>query len=150
MKTIIIVAICTLSLSSCDYVGNKTKKAINKTGEAIGEGSSEFAKGVSTGVDNTFNSTIEISETLKQKGISYGKFSITEDTGTSHKNKLVIYLIFDKVFNGNITAKVFDRNNREYGRVSLPVSAKQAEARYIDFIFDRRTDIENNSKFVVE
>ena len=53
-------------------------------------------------------------------------------------------------FKQNVSVKVFDQNGQEYGRVSLLVEAKKGEAKYFDFIFDQRTNIESKSKFVIE
>jgi hypothetical protein len=140
-----------LFISACHNVGDKTKQALNKTGEAIGEGASEFGKGVKTGVENTFDSEeVVIVDTLKSKGVSFGKYSIASDSASSNKNKLTIYLIFDKDFNGNILTKVFDKYGREYGRASIPIHAKQGEAKYADFVFDPRTDVESKSKITLE
>jgi hypothetical protein len=46
--------------------------------------------------------------------------------------------------------KVIDENGNEYGRTTLLVKGKKGEARYIDFIFDIRTNIETNSIFRLE
>ena len=137
-----------LFISACHDVGDKTKQALNKTGEVIGEGASEFGKGVKAGVDNTFDSQVIIADALKSKGVSFGKYSIASGPSSSNKNKLTIYLIFDKDFKGNISARVFDKDGKEYGRASIPVSAKQGEAN-ADFIFDSHTDVESKSKFTL-
>ena len=149
MRSISLLVISSLLLFSCNTVSDKAKKIINKTGETIGEGSSEFAKGVSKGIDNTFESNVVIAEPLKQKGISFGKFNITNDSSTN-KNRLSIYLIFDKDFSGTISAKVFDQKGTEYGRTTSSIIAKHGEAKYLDFKFDLRYDIESRSKFVLE
>ena len=145
-----LIVIITLILASCSGVGNKAKEVINKTGEVVGEGSSEFVKGVSKGVDNTFETEITLSDALKQSGVAYGKYSIIKGAGSDGKNVLSVYLIFNKDFSSKLSAKVFDNSGKEYGRTSLQVSAKKDEARYIDFIFDNHTDVERKSKFIIE
>ena len=146
----LLIAFSILSTAACHSVTDTAKQAINKTGEVIGAGSSELAKGISNGVTNTFNSEIVIADDLKHKGVSYGKFNITSDSASSSKNKLVIYLIFDKDFVGPLSVKVFDQQGSEYGRATATVTAKQGAAQYLDFVFDTRTDIESKSKFVIE
>ena len=150
MRLIALIFAAAVTLPACHNVADKTKNALNKTGQAIGEGASEFGKGVANGVENTFDSQVDIADGLKQKGVSYGKFSITQASSASNKNKLTIYLIFDKDFSGNISAKVFDKEDKEYGRTSVSITAKQGEAKYTDFVFDERTDVESKSKFVLE
>lgn len=133
---------------SCNRAKEKAKEAINKTGETVGKGVSEFADGVKEGVTKTFDCKVLLSNDLTSKGVSAGKFSIESDS--TNDNKLVVYLIFDKDFNQPIRAKVFDVDNKEYGRTSVAVTGKAGEARFIDFVFDRRTDIETRSKIVLE
>ena len=133
---------------SCNHAKEKAKEAINKTGETVGKGVSEFADGVKEGVTKTFDCKVLLSNELNSKGVSAGKFSIESDS--TNDNKLVVYLIFDKDINQPIKAKVFDVDNKEYGRTSVAVTGKAGEARFIDFVFDQRTDIETRSKIVLE
>lgn len=149
MRFSVLILAASLALSSCNWIGDKTKKAINKTGEVVGEGASEFGKGVASGVENTFDSEVSVADVLKQKGVSIGKFSIGTEN-SSNKNKLTVYLVFSNDFNGNVSAKIFDKSGKEYGRTSVIVTAKKGEAKYADFVFDPRTDVESKSKFVLE
>ena len=77
-----------------------------------------------------------------------GKFKIINPEALSSE-LLTAYLIFDQDFRQNVTVKVYDQNGFEYGRTNVDIDAKQGEAKYIDFPFDKRTEIENKSKFVI-
>lgn len=134
---------------SCNQAKEKAKQTINKTGETVGKGTSEFINGVSEGVDETFECELQISKQLSDRGLTNGKFKITDSKDTKD-NILTAYLIFANDFKQNVSVKVFDQNGQEYGRVSLLVEAKKGEAKYFDFIFDQRTNIESKSKFVIE
>jgi len=96
---------------------------------------------VSKGVEKTFQSEVKISEAIKNQQVSVGKILITSSAGAAD-NILSAYLIFDKDFDTTITAKVFTEKGQEYGRVTQRVAAKQNEARYVDFVFDTRTNID--------
>jgi len=135
---------------SCNQVKDKTKQTINKGGEVVGKGATEFFEGVSEGVDKTMQCKITLSEGLINNGIRTGKFFIDSDTLGGIKNKLSIYLIFEKDFSGIIKVKSFDKNGLESGRTSLNVTGKTGSATYFDFIFDRRTNIEQKSNLVFE
>jgi hypothetical protein len=147
-----VIALFLLSITilsfSCNRAKEKAKDAINKTGETVGKGVSEFADGLKEDVTKTFDCKLEVSKDLNTKGISTGKFSIETDSATA--NKAVVYIIFEKDFNQPIKAKVFDAEHKEYGRTSATVNAKAGEAKFVDFIFDTRTDIESRSKIVFE
>ncbi|MBC7554797.1 MAG: hypothetical protein H7257_12555 [Taibaiella sp.] len=149
MKNLLIILLASLLSGGCKCVTNTAKKAINKTGEVVGEGSSEFVKGVAKGVENTLECSVTVSDELKLKGVSFGRFFISKDSG-SKDNKLTVYLIFGKEFAGNISAKVFDAKGTEYGRAVVNIAAHSNEAKYTDFIFDQRTDVESKSRFVLE
>jgi len=145
-----LIVISTLAAISCNRVKEKTKQTINKGGEAVGKGATEFFEGVSEGVDKTMQCKITLSEDLIKNGIRTGKFFIDSDTLGGIKNKLSLYLIFEKDFSGIIKVKSFDKNGLESGRTSLNITGKTGSANYFDFIFDRRTNIEKKSNLVLE
>jgi hypothetical protein len=149
MKTPIIVFAAIVLLTSCNRVKEGAKDTINKTGQAVGTGASEFLGGVKEGVDNTFQCTINLSDSLKIKGLGVGKFAIS-DSNTSKDYVLTCYLIFNKDFKQTIWLKVFDKEGKEYGRTKLDVQAAKGDAKYVDFSFDKRTDIESKSTFTME
>jgi hypothetical protein len=135
---------------SCNRVKEKTKQTINKGGETVGKTATEFFEGVSEGVGKTMECKIALSENLIRNGIKTGKFYIDSDTLIGSKNKLTLYLIFEKDFSGNIKAKSYDKNGRELGRTDVNVNEKAGNASYFDFIFDRRTNIEQKSNIILE
>lgn len=141
----------TLSLSSCstDEVKDGIKKGINKTGDVTGQAIGEFTSGVSSGVVKTFEPNIELSEALQAKGLKFGKKIVSSDSvGTD--NLLVVYVIFNNDYKGHLVAKAYDVKGQEMGRVKLAVEGKADDARYLEFYFDKRTNIDSDSKLVVE
>jgi hypothetical protein len=137
-------------LGSCNKVKQKTKETINEGGEVIGKTATEFVEGVSEGVDQTLECTLDVSAKLKEKGISTGKYSILKDSTGSQKNLLVVYIIFNNDFNNPILAKVFNKEGLETGRKKIDVSGAPGDAKYFDFQFEKRTDIEHRSKITLE
>ncbi|MFT3846408.1 MAG: hypothetical protein QM725_15230 [Lacibacter sp.] len=149
MKNIVLFLLAISLLAfSCNRAKQTAKDAINKTGETVGKGVSEFADGVKEGVTKTFGCELKLSKQLAESGLGTGKFSVEYDSTT--ECKVVVYFIFDKDFSQTIKAKVFDPENKEYGRTSVSVSAKAGEAKFIDFLFDKRTDIESRSTILFE
>jgi hypothetical protein len=92
---------------------------------------------------------VELSATLTAKQISFGKFTVSSGIDSAD-NRLTCYLIFNQDFKGSLSAKVFDMHGQEYGRSVISVAAKKGEARFYDFVFDKRTDIERKSKFIID
>jgi hypothetical protein len=149
MKKIVFILMVSALLLSCNKVKEKTKKTINKSGEMVGKTATEFSEGVATGVKESLECEILLSDSLIDKGIEYGKFHFSSsDSGTKHI--MTIYLIFNKDFDRNILAKVTDKQGQEYGRAKIPVTGKKDEAKYIDFIFDDRTKVERKSKILLD
>ena len=134
---------------SCSRIKEKAKETINKSGETIGKTATEFFEGVVEGVDKTLQCELSQSESLIDKGLKTGKFSI-ENAGEGRNNQLTVYLIFDRDFKSPITAKVFDKNGLEIGRTQIDVEGKADNAGYFNFIFDKRSYIEVKSKIVLE
>lgn len=125
------------------------KEKINKAGDVAGQAVGEFASGVSSGVGKAFDMKVDLSEMLKQKGIGLGKITVSSDSGASD-NLLTAYVIFNQDYQGTLTAKAFDVKGLEMGRARLEVSGKKDEARYLEFHFDKRTNIDNDSKLTIE
>ncbi|MET0394885.1 MAG: hypothetical protein ABW019_17205 [Chitinophagaceae bacterium] len=136
-------------LLSCDRARQKAKHAVNKTGEVVAEAGSEFADGISKGVEKSFSNELVISGELTGAGLKAGKVSIV-GTDSTTDNVLRVYLIFDNAIDRTVTVKVFDRKGQEYGRVAQPVHGRKGEAVYTDFVFDRRTNIDGKGKITFE
>ncbi len=136
-------------ISGCNNAKEKAKDAISKAGETVGQSTTEFAKGVTEGVDKSLGWEIQLSPTLVAKGIKTGKFKIASSSEASD-NILSLYLIFTTDFKQDISIKIIDSKGLEYGRIKQGVKAKAGEAKFVDFIFDKHTDIESKSKFIIE
>jgi len=150
MKTISIICISFLiTTASCNWAKDKGKEAANKTGEAVAKTGSEIVDGVVKGIEETFSNEIILSDELKSNGLKTGKITVTS-TDSATDNVISAYLIFEKDFNQQISIKVFDDHGLEYGRTSQLVSAKAGVAKYVDFIFDKRTNIDGKGKFSFE
>ena len=145
----LLIIIATIAVSSCKWTKDKAKKAANKTGEVVAKTGSEFADGVAKGVEKSFSNDIIIADNLKTNGLKTGKILI-RSTDTTTDNILSAYLIFEKDFDQKILVKVVDDKGLEYGRTTQLVSAKANEAKYFDFVFDKRTNINGKGKISFE
>lgn len=135
--------------ASCKWAKEKTKETANKTGEAVGKVGSEFADGVAKGVTKTFDEEIQLSEALKKAGLATGKVLVSSSDSASD-NILTPYFIFNGPIDRKVTVKVFTATGQEFGRTTVQLKGQEGEARYVDFIFDKRTNIDLRSKVVIE
>lgn len=138
-----------LSFLSCNWAKEKTKSAINKTGEVVGKTGSEFTQGVVKGVEKTFQNEVVISDNLKKAGLSTGKI-IIDGTDSTRDNLITAYIIFNENFDQSVTVKVISEDKLEYGRSTQVIKGAKGEARYIDFVFDKRTNIDSKGQLVFE
>jgi len=134
---------------SCNWGKQKAKEAVNKTGEIVAKTGSEFADGVSKGIEKTFQNQVVLSDALKSKGLRTGRILIA-GSDSARDNIISAYLIFDQDFDQKITIKVFSPEEQEYGRVSEIIKGQKGEARYVDFTFDKRTNIDGKGKLSFE
>ena len=149
MRIPIFLATLIALLAACDRVKQTAKETINKTGETVGRSTTEFADGVSEGIDKTYQSSLAVSPELQQAGLRAGRFSVGS-TDSSQHNVLTAYLIFDKDFSREILVQVMDRKGVEYGRVRQHVAGTKGEAGYFDFVFNKRTRFESKSSIRIE
>ena len=139
----------TLVLCSCHWAKQKTKDSVNKAGEVVGKAGSEFANGVSKGIEKDFQNQVVFSDHLKAKGLKSGKI-IIHGTDSSTDNILTTYLIFDDTLDQNITIKVISEAGQEYGRVTQHITGQKGDGKYFDFVFDKRTNIDGRGKLLFE
>ncbi|MBS1618247.1 MAG: hypothetical protein JST76_06995 [Bacteroidetes bacterium] len=147
MRRLTFLFIITLALTSCQRLKDKSKEAIKESGNAVGQGASQFAAGVRNGVDRTFQSHVEVDSSLERSGFHTGKFSIQK---ADSFYILSVYGIFEKNIEREISVRVYDEKGQEYGRSHTHVMGHAGDASYLDFHFDPRTDIESRSRFVLQ
>jgi hypothetical protein len=133
-------------LSSCSSC---VKEKANKAGNAAGEIAGEFVEGAVQGATDAFDVKVNLPKNLQEKGIRFGKSTVSNDSSGTD-NLLTVYVIFEKDFEGTLTAKVFDGKGLEMGRSTQSVKGKTNETQFVEFHFDQRTNIDSNCKVVVE
>lgn len=148
-RLLAVMAIVSIFSCNSERLKEKAKNTINNTGRSIGRGTTQFIKGVKEGVDLTLQCKLDASPSLKDRGVGVGKFHISQSKGASD-NVLSVYMIFNQDFNQKVSVKVFDKNGLEYGRTSAVIEGRSGQAFNVDFVFDRRTEIEAKSRFVVD
>jgi len=134
-----------LFLFSCH---SSVKEKINTVGDAAGETAGEFFKGVGKGIDNALEVKITHPKYITERGLEFGKTTVSSNGGTD--NVLSVYILFKKDFKGRLTSKVFDTKGQETGRTAADVEGKAGEARFTDFVFDTRTNIDSDYRITIE
>ncbi len=140
-----VLGFCVICFSCATEEGNE--KLANAS-EKVGKSTANAVKGIKKGIEKVAQINIEVSESLKNRGVSTGKVKL--DSKGGRHNLLNIYMIFDKNINRNISLKVYDSDGVELGRAKTLVKGIEGEAQFVDFIFDKRTNIDRDNKVVME
>ncbi|MBK8848509.1 MAG: hypothetical protein IPO27_19000 [Bacteroidetes bacterium] len=144
-STISILSLCMLAACTSSSI----KEKINKAGDVAGQTAGEFIEGATQGVQKAFDVDIALPDALKDKGIQFGKATVSSDSiGTD--NLLHLYVIFTKDFDGGLMAKVFDSKGKEMGRSTVTLNGKKDAAQFVEFRFDKLTNIDSSSELTIE
>jgi uncharacterized protein YcfL len=148
MKNAILILVLVFLITSCS--SNSIKEKINKAGDVAGQTAGEFLEGASKGVRKAFDVTVTLPSDLKEKGVEFGKATVSNDSSGGTDNLLVLYVIFNKDFEGKLTAKVYDDQSLEMGRSIVTLNGKKDETKFVEFHFDKRTNIDSKNKLTIE
>lgn len=147
MKNFLLILI--LILTSCSQIEKDTKKIIHASGKKVGSTITEFSKGVAEGIQEGLAYNVNLSQELKETGISSGEVKVLSDSiGTD--NKLSVYFSFENNFSDEIFAVIHNPQSKEIGRSSTIVSAQRGDAFYVDFVFPIETNIDLNSEITLK
>ncbi|MDF3027704.1 MAG: hypothetical protein K0S23_2011 [Fluviicola sp.] len=146
MKPFVFI-ISSILLTACST--SEIKESINDAGDATGQTAGEFFEGATKGIQKAFDVKVSIDPQLKTKGIEVGKTQVASDSAGTD-NLLTVYVIFNQNFKGKLTAKAFDDKKLEMGRSSVEVQGKKDEAKYVDFHFDRRVNLDSKNELVIQ
>ncbi len=113
-------------------------------GQKVGTSAATMVKSMKAGIEKVSKINLEVSENLKTRGVEIGKVTLGSKGG--RHNMLSVYVIFDKKINKNVMIKITNSQGIEVGRTSSLISGNAGEAKYIDFVFDKRTNIDRDHK----
>ena len=147
MKNIIPTSLLSLLLLSCST--STVKEKINKAGDVAGQTAGEFIEGASKGLQKAFDVQVTPAAGFTAKGLALGKTTVGSDEKATD-NVLVVYLIFQQDYSGKLTAKVFDDKQAEMGRSTILVTGKKDEAKYVEFHFDKRANMDSKNRITIE
>lgn len=141
------IPIFALFIFSCST--DDIKEGVNTVGNVAGQTAGEFIEGAAKGVEKAFDVKVSMSDALKKDGLEFGKTYITSDSASTD-NLLMVYVIFNKEYSDTLKARVFDEKQLEMGRTTAIVQGKKDEAKFVEFHFDKRTNIDSKNVLTVE
>lgn len=143
MRPVAGLAFLILFACSCDRAKQGAKDALNTGGQIAGTAASEVLEGVATGVENTWDVSVELDPALTARGISMGRTTVTSD------NQLSVYLIATTAITDTLTAIAIEKDGVESGRAQVVVALEAGSANYFDIQFQERTDLKRKSTVMI-
>ncbi len=149
VRCYILAIIALLCLTSCEQVKSKAGETIDAGAKSVGKTATDIVNSIDKGITEATAINIEVSEALKNKGFSYGKYYIRKNE-SGNENTLALYIITESDFSQNLRLKLYDKKGVEMGRLQKKIVQKNGDAQYHEFAFDDNIAFENKSKLTIE
>lgn len=122
------------------------KKEGKEAAESLAEGTGEVVKGIGSGIEKGFKEVkLGAHESLAAGGLTATRATRGESGTAAHT--VTVYVTFEKGWAGTLELRTYDEQDREVGRAKADLDEKEANARYVDFVFDPRTPLLTTGRF---
>jgi hypothetical protein len=145
MKRPLAVFVVLLAALACDR--KKDETVVKQAGSKVGEALTEFASGVSKGVDNTMVVAVELTPAVTAKGLSR---TIAKSLGMDGDKGFSTYIVSKAPFRGTLVARALGGSGEEIGRARQGVSFERDDAKYVTFKFQPEMDTGLVAKYVID
>ena len=128
---------------------NEDESGAKRAGNKVGETITDFASGIGKGIDKQMVVNVELSDGLKQRGITK---NTAKALGMDHPNAkgITVYFGSKDPFKGKLSAKAFNKEGVEIGRSMVDVEFTADDAKYVTFTFDNEMDTQLVDKYLVD
>jgi hypothetical protein len=145
MKRPLAVFVVLLAALACDR--KKDETVVKQAGSKVGEALTEFASGVSKGVDTKMVVAVELTPAVTAKGLSR---TIAKSLGMDGDKGFSTYIVSKAPFRGTLVARALGGSGEEIGRARQGVSFERDDAKYVTFKFQPEMDTGLVAKYVID
>ena len=145
MKRPLAVFVVLLAALACDR--KKDETVVKQAGSKVGEALTEFASGVSKGVDNKMVVAVELTPAVTAKGLSR---TIAKSLGMDGDKGFSTYIVSKAPFRGTLVARALGGSGEEIGRARQGVSFERDDAKDVTFKFQPEMDTGLVAKYVID
>ena len=145
MKRPLAVFVVLLAALACDR--KKDETVVKQAGSKVGEALTEFASGVSKGVDTKMVVAVELPPAVTAKGLSR---TIAKSLGMDGDKGFSTYIVSKAPFRGTLVARALGGSGEEIGRARQGVSFERDDAKYVTFKFQPEMDTGLVAKYVID
>ena len=145
MKRPLAVFLVLLAALACDR--RKDETVVKQAGSKVGEALTEFASGVSKGVDTKMVVAVELTPAVTAKGLSR---TVAKSLGMDGDKGFSTYIVSKAPFRGTLVARALGGSGEEIGRARQGVSFEKDDAKYVTFKFQPEMDTGLVAKYVID
>jgi len=145
MKRPLAVFVVLLAALACDR--KKDETVVKQAGSKVGEALTEFASGVSKGVDTKMVVAVELTPAVTAKGLSR---TVAKSLGMDGDKGFSTYIVSKAPFRGTLVARALGGSGEEIGRARQGVSFEKDDAKYVTFKFQPEMDTGLVAKYVID
>lgn len=145
MKRPLAVFLVLLAALACDR--KKDETVVKQAGSKVGEALTEFASGVSKGVDTKMVVAVELTPAVTAKGLSR---TVAKSLGMDGDKGFSTYIVSKAPFRGTLVARALGGSGEEIGRARQGVSFEKDDAKYVTFKFQPEMDTGLVAKYVID
>jgi hypothetical protein len=144
MKSSILLVLAVALLVGCSKKG---ENLAGKTGEAVGEKITDFAKGLGKGIDQKMTVEVTLRAEVQALGLSH---TVAKSLGLENNKKgISVYFIASQPVATTLVAYAIKSDGVEIGRAKKKVELGKDDAAYISFEFDPEMDSATVSKYAI-
>jgi 3-hydroxyisobutyrate dehydrogenase-like beta-hydroxyacid dehydrogenase len=123
------------------------ENAVGKTGEAIGEKITDFAKGLGRGIDQKMVVDVVLRPEVQALGLTS---TVSKSLGLDASKKgITVYFIASRPVSATLMVYALNSESAEIGRSKKKIELGKDDAAYISFEFDPAMDAARVSKYVI-
>jgi 3-hydroxyisobutyrate dehydrogenase-like beta-hydroxyacid dehydrogenase len=120
---------------------------VGKTGEAVGEKITDFAKGVGKGIDQKMAVNVTLRPEVQALGLTH---TVAKSLGLDTSKKgITVYLIAARPVSATLVAYAVKSDGVEIGRARKKLELGKDDAAYVTFEFDPEMDTTAVSKYLI-
>ena len=133
--------VCSL-LAGCK---GKDENTAERAGQAVGAAVTDFASGVTQGVDEKLAVNVELSPQCAEAGLTK-----TVANSIAPEKGFTVYILAKQPYVGQLVARAVNEAGSEVGRSKVDVEFAADDAQYVKFLFDRAMDSQLVAKYTID
>ena len=149
MKNLFLLPLITLAIFSCEQMAKASNQTDSDSTNTAEETTTSFLDGMSEGIYDKYNCSIEAENEEKFNDVSFGKYKLSS-TDSAKNNVLSVYCVFSSAVDTVVKVEVFDLEGTKYSNSQFTLTGGILDPKYIDIEFSKDIELKQQSTFKFE